>query len=114
MQFTRRELALLLVATDHMSNTTTVPGERQDLMKLWDRIREQIEHQDFDPDEQLKQEIQDLAASGTWTLYALVEGLKSWEGNPQHKRVLSAIWTLESEGIIKVNREFANQPVTLA
>jgi len=102
MQLTRRELALLMVATDHMSNTTTVPSERKDLIKLWDRLREQIEYQDLDPDKQLKQEIQDLAASGSWTVSALIKHLSTWEGNPQYKRVLGAIHRLEDAGVLKV------------
>jgi len=102
MQLTRRELALLMVATDHMSNMTTVPSERKDLIKLWDRLREQIEHQDLDPDKQLKQEIQDLVSSGSWIVGELIKHLESWEGNPHHKRVLGAIWDLENMGIVTV------------
>jgi len=103
MQLTRRELALLMVATDHMSNMTTVPSERKDLIKLWDRLREQIEYQDLDPDKQLKQEIQDLAASGSWTVSALIKHLSTWEGNSiSGQRVLGAIHRLEDAGVLKV------------
>lgn len=102
MDFTSRELALLMVAADSMSNMTTVPSEREDLIKLWERIREHIENtvehqsESSDPDQALKESIQDLAAQGSWTIESILDSLCEGE----YKPVMGTLWELEDLGII--------------
>jgi hypothetical protein len=102
MQLTRRELALLMVATDHMSNMTTVPSERKDLKELWERLREEIEHQSesSDPDQALKESIQDLAAQGSWTIQSILSHWCVVGSKDELKHVMGTMWELEDMGII--------------
>jgi hypothetical protein len=110
MDFTSRELALLMVAADSMSNMTTVPSEREDLIKLWERFREQIEHtvehtvehqsESSDPDQALKESIQDLAAQGCWTIESILGRWSTVGSKDELKHVMGTLWELEDQGII--------------
>jgi hypothetical protein len=106
MDFTSRELALLLVAVDSMSNQTSVPSESEDLIKLWERFREQIEHtvesqsESSDPNQALKESIQDLAAQGSWTIESILGHWCMVGSKDELKHVMGTMWELEDQGII--------------
>ncbi len=51
MNFTTRELALLMVAVDNVQGPEIPLSERQDLRALWDRLLDQYNHQTQEPPE---------------------------------------------------------------
>jgi len=120
MDFTSRELALLMVAADSMSNMTTVASEREDLIKLWERFREEIEHtvehqiESSDPDQALKESIQDLAAQGCWTIQSILGHWCMVGSKDEMKHVMGTLWELEELGIIALPEQHVEGFVRLA
>jgi hypothetical protein len=126
MDFTSRELALLMVATDSMSNMTTVPSEREDLIKLWERFREEIEHtvehqiESSDPDQALKEDlltalkesIQDMAAQENCTIESLVQMFDVTDHT--FVTLMGVICELEEDGIIALPKHHVEGFVRLA
>jgi len=120
MNFTSRELALLMVAADSMSNMTTVPSEREDLIKLWERFREEIEHtverqvESSDLDQALEQQITLLAAQGSWTIQSILSHWCVVGSKNELKHVMGTMWELEEMGVIALPEHHVEGFVRLA
>jgi len=76
------------------------------LIKLWERFREEIEHtverqiESSDPDQALKESIQDLAAQGSWTIQSILSHWCMVGSKDELRHVMGTMWEMEDMGII--------------